>query len=86
MSDPLSSPLVMKPAESIRWLQRLLDWYSSEEERYYKKLWGNEDERDPGAFSTGLESEWMRYRQESAALRAGIVALGGKPASEPESP
>lgn len=84
MSDPLSQPLVMRPEDSIRWLQVLLDWYGSEEERYYKRLWGDENERDPGAFSTGMENEWMRYRQEAAALRAGIVALGGQPLNGPE--
>lgn len=79
MSDPLSQPLVMRPEDSILWLQKLLTWYSDQELYYYKKLWGNEDEREPGAFSTGLENEWMRYRQEAAALRAGIIALGGTP-------
>jgi hypothetical protein len=74
-NDPLSLPLQIDKAGAIRWLGVLLEWYAAEEERYYKKLWGTEEERDPGAFCEGTEREWMRYRQEAAALRAGIAAI-----------
>lgn len=82
MSDPLMRPLELNPADAIRQLQKLLDWYGSQEVAYYKKLWGDETERDSGAFCTGTENEWARYRTEAAALRAGIIALGGSPVSE----
>lgn len=78
-TDPLRQPLQIDKAGAIRWLNHLLEWYAGQEDAYYKKLWGNEDERDQGAFNEGNEREWMRYRQEAAALRAGIVAIEAQP-------
>lgn len=76
MSDPLSHPFTISDAgEAIKGLNALLGWYSSQEVYYYNKLWGGTEAR----WSELDEREWSRYRMEAASIRAGIVALGGKP-------
>jgi hypothetical protein len=73
MTDPLSQPLtVLKTEDAIRWLEGMLEFYSGQELEYYNKLWGPSAEP---TWSRGTESEWMRYRQEAAALRMGIEAI-----------
>jgi hypothetical protein len=54
----------------IRWLNEMLEHYSSQEADYRKRLdarevWGED----------GHENEWLRYQAEAAALRAAIEAL-----------
>lgn len=79
VGDPLAQPLVIGKVGALLWLRRLLEHYEDGEARIYKQLWGTPEERDASAWSEGLENEWMRYRQEAAALRAGIAAIEASP-------
>ena len=53
---------------SIDSLKRLLEWYGSQEVEIRADL-------DAGRKGLDWESEWMRYKSEADALRAGIAAL-----------
>jgi hypothetical protein len=63
-------------AGAVRWLKRLFEFYNGQEKDWYDKTYNGE--RTPGGFSMSNENEWMRYRQEAAALAFAIQVISGE--------
>lgn len=59
----------------VEQLRKLHEWYSGEEKEWYVKTYQSPE---LGCFNPGYESEWIRYRQEAAALEVAINLLSGE--------
>lgn len=56
-------------------LRKLHEWYSGEEKDWYVKTYQSPE---LSCFNPGYEREWIRYRQEAAALEVAIKLLSGE--------
>lgn len=61
---------------AVSWLKTLFEFYNDQEKDWYDKTYNGE--RTPGGFNQGNENEWMRYRQEAAALAFAIQVISGE--------
>lgn len=63
-------------ANSILWLKHLFEYYNDREKDWYDKTYNGE--RTSSGFDQAYENEWMRYRQEAAALAFAIQVISGE--------
>lgn len=66
----------MDKASTVRWLKHLFEFYNGQEKDWHDKTYNGE--RTPGGFCQANENEWLRYRQEAAALAFAIQVISGE--------
>lgn len=66
----------MDKAGTVSWLKHLFEFYNGEEKDWHDKAYNGE--RTPGGFDPAYENEWLRYRQEAAALAFAIRVISGE--------
>lgn len=60
-------------AHAVKTLRSLHEFYSGQEKDWWEKTY--QPKEPSGAFNDGYEREWIRYREEAAALQVAIDAL-----------
>lgn len=62
-------------AGAVHWLKHLFEFYNDQEKDWYDKTYNGERTT---SFSQSNENEWLRYRQEAAALAFAIQVISGE--------